>query len=62
MSQILSLLNLAPDNQEATTLAREAGIDVQTLQAKIRRKMPLSGMEVLSILNVLKRYHLAAVA
>lgn len=55
LAQLSTILNLS-------ALAREAGINVQTLQAKIRRKTPLSGAEARGILNVLKRHHLATVA
>jgi hypothetical protein len=55
LSELSVILNLS-------ALAREAGINVQTLQAKIRRKTPLSGAETRSLVNVLKRHHLATVA
>ena len=55
LAELSAILNLS-------ALAREAGINIQTLQAKIRRKTPLSGEETRSIVNVLKRHHLATVA
>ena len=55
LAELSSILNLS-------ALAREAGINVQTLQAKIRRKTPLSGEETRGIAEALKRYHLACVA
>ena len=45
-----------------SALAREANINVQTLQAKIRRKTPLSGEETRRIADALKRHHLATVS
>lgn len=45
-----------------SALAREAGINVQTLQAKIRRRTPLSGDETARLTGVLKKHHLATVA
>lgn len=54
LAELAAILNLS-------ALAREAGINVQTLQAKIRRKTPLSGGETRSIVNALKRHHLATV-
>ena len=53
--ELSSILNLS-------ALAREADINVQTLQAKIRRLTPLSGEETRRIADVLKRHHLACVA
>lgn len=55
LGELSAILNLS-------ALAREAGINVQTLQAKIRRKTPLSGAETHSIVNVLKSHHLTTVA
>ncbi len=55
LAELSAILNLS-------ALAREAGINVQTLQAKIRRRTPLSGSETRSIVKVLKRHHLATVA
>ncbi len=43
-------------------IAREAGINVQTLQAKIRRRTPLTGEETRRIVGVLRRHHLETVA
>ena len=51
LSELSAILNLS-------ALAREAGINVQTLQAKIRRKTPLSVAETRNIVNVLKSHHL----
>ena len=44
-----------------SALAREAGIPVQTLQAKIRRRSPLTGEETKALVRALKRHHLATV-
>lgn len=52
LAELSEILNLS-------AMAREAGINVQTLQAKIRRKTPLSGSETRALVAVLKRYHLA---
>lgn len=54
-AQLAPILNLS-------ALAREAGINVQTLQAKIRRQTPLTGDETRRIAVVLKRHHLETVA
>lgn len=43
-------------------LAREAGINVQTLQAKIRRKTSMSGSEMTRNINALRKHHLMTVA
>ncbi len=45
-----------------SALSREAGINIQTLQAKIRRRTPLSGSETRRIVLALKRHHLATIA
>jgi hypothetical protein len=45
-----------------SAVAREAGISVQTLQAKIRRRTPLTGEETRRIVGVLRRHHLETVA
>jgi len=55
LAELSSILNLS-------ALARESGLKVQTLQAKIRRQTPLSGEETRRIVTVLKRHHLATVA
>jgi len=55
LTDLAAILNLS-------ALAREAGINVQTLQAKIRRKTPLSGNETARLIGALKKYHLATVA
>ena len=55
LGQLAPILNLS-------ALAREADINVQTLQAKIRRQTPLSGEETKRLVNVLKRHHLVTVA
>lgn len=44
-----------------SALSREAGINVQTLQAKIRRRTPLTGSETRQIVRALKRHHLVTV-
>ena len=54
LADLSSILNLS-------ALARESGIKTQTLQAKIRRKTPLSGEETSRIVAALKKYHLAIV-
>jgi hypothetical protein len=58
---IQRLLELAPI-LNLSALAREAGINVQTLQAKIRRQTPLSAMETKRVVSALKKHHLATVA
>ena len=55
LASLSSILNLS-------AVAREAGINVQTLQAKIRRRTPLTGEETRRILGVLRRHHLETVA
>ena len=55
LADLSSILNLS-------ALAREAGINVQTLQAKIRRKTPLTGDETARLIGALKKHHLATVA
>jgi hypothetical protein len=55
LAELSTILNLS-------ALAREAGLNVQTLQAKIRRGTPLSGDETARIVAALKRFHLATVA
>lgn len=45
-----------------SALSRDAGINIQTLQAKIRRRTPLSGSETRRIVLALKRHHLATIA
>ena len=55
LAELSSILNLS-------ALAREAGINVQTSQAKIRRKTPLTGDEISRIVAALKKHHLATVA
>ena len=55
LADLSTILNLS-------ALAREASINVQTLQAKIRRKTPLSGDETSRLIGALKKYHLATVA
>lgn len=54
LAQLAPILNLS-------AVAREAGINVQTLQAKIRRQTPLTGDETRRIVDVLKRHHLETV-
>ena len=44
-----------------SALSREAGINVQTLQAKIRRRTPLTGNETRQIAGALKRHHLVTI-
>jgi len=55
LKELSEILNLS-------ALAREAGINVHTLQTKIRRESPLSGQETAALVTALKRYHLATVA
>ena len=55
LADLAAILNLS-------ALAREAGINVQTLQAKIRRQSPLTGEETQRLILALKKYHLATVA
>ena len=45
-----------------SALSREAGINVQTLQAKVRRRTPLTGDDTRQIVSALKRHHLVTVA
>lgn len=54
LAELAPILNLS-------ALAREAGINVQTLQAKIRRQTPLSGTETKRLVSALKKHHLATV-
>ena len=55
LGKLSEILNLS-------ALAREAGINIQTLQTKIRRGTPLAGDEAQRIIAALKRYHLTTVA
>lgn len=55
LKEISAVLNLS-------ALAREAGINLHTLQAKIRRESPLSAAETAALAAALKRFHLATVA
>jgi len=55
LADLASILNLS-------AVAREAGISVQTLQAKIRRGTRLTAEETRRIIEVLKRHHLETVA
>jgi len=55
LKEISTLLNLS-------ALAREAGINPHTLQAKIRRQSPLTGAETAALVAALKRFRLATVA
>ncbi|MDD9986046.1 MAG: hypothetical protein OXQ31_07240 [Spirochaetaceae bacterium] len=54
LADLARILNLS-------ALSREAGINVQTLQAKIRRRTPLTGSETRQIVRVLKRHHLVTI-
>ena len=58
---IRRLADLAPI-LNLSALAREAGINIQTLQAKIRRQSSLSGAETARLVDALKKYHLTTVA
>src|SRR6056297_1567201 len=51
LTELSKILNLS-------AVAREAGINIQTLQSKIRRRTALSGDEVRRITEVLKKFHL----
>ena len=42
-----------------SALAREAGINPHTLQAKIRRETPLTATETAALVAALKRFRLA---
>ena len=55
LATLSSILNLS-------AVAREARINVQTLQAKIRRRTPLTGEETRRIVEVLRKHHLETVA
>lgn len=55
LAELTEILNLS-------ALARQADINIQTLQAKIRRSTPLTGEEVRKITEVLKKFHLRTVA
>ncbi len=55
LAELAPILNLS-------ALAREAGINVQTLQAKLRRQSPLSGSETARLVDALKKHHLMTVA
>ena len=55
LADLASILNLS-------AVAREAGRNVQTLQARIRRRTPLTGEETRRIVEVLKRHRLETVA
>ena len=55
LAELARILNIS-------ALAREAGINIQTLQAKIKRRTPLTGSETRGIVCTLKRHHLATVA
>ncbi|HIG26855.1 MAG TPA: hypothetical protein EYQ50_03310 [Verrucomicrobiales bacterium] len=54
LSQLSKIINIS-------ALARKAGLKVQTLQGKIRRKTPLSGNEIKALIAALKQYHLTTV-
>ncbi len=54
LADLATILNLS-------ALSREAGINVQTLQAKIRRRTPLTGNETRQIVRALKRHHLVTI-
>ena len=58
---IKRLIKIAPI-LNISALAREADINVQTLQAKIKRQTPLSGDETKSLVNALKKFHLSTAA
>ncbi len=58
---IKRLIKIAPI-LNISALAREADINVQTLQAKIKRQTPLSGDETKRLVNALKKFHLSTAA
>lgn len=55
LKEISALLKLS-------ALAREAGINAHTLQAKIRRQTPLTATETAALVAALKRFRLATLA
>ena len=55
LADLSSILNLS-------AVAEEAGIDLQTLQNKIKHLTPLTGDETRRIVRVLKHHHLETVA
>ena len=55
LADLATILNMS-------ALSREAGMNIQTLQAKIRRRTPLSGSETRQLVHALKRHHLVTVA
>lgn len=55
LTEISALLKLS-------ALAREAGINPHTLQAKIRRLTPLTANETAALVAALKRFRLATLA
>ncbi len=54
-ADLATILNLS-------AIARESGMNVQTLQRKVRRRTPLSGDETRKIIETLKRHRLMTVA
>ena len=54
LADLAKILNMS-------ALSREAGINVQTLQAKIRRRTPLTGSETRQILRALERHRLVTI-
>lgn len=54
LAELSNILNMS-------ALAREADINIQTLQAKIRRRTPLTGQETASVVRTLRKYHLETV-
>ena len=55
LADLAKILNMS-------ALSREAGISIQALQSKIRRRTPLTGSEIRQIVHALKRHHLVTVA
>jgi hypothetical protein len=55
LAELAPILNLS-------ALAREAGINVQTLQAKLRRRTALTGAETMRLVKALRKHHLSTVA
>ena len=55
LKEISAVLNLS-------ALAREAGINLHNLQAKIRRETALTAAETAALVAALRRFHLATVS
>ena len=55
LADLAKILNMS-------ALSRDAGINIQTLQSKIKRRTPLTGSETRQIVYALRRHHLVTVA